>query len=501
MNTKQITFSLITATLLSVSASAATDVGDGNLTLTAGAGASTTEYIAKYGHTDSYAIGSMEYVADIRGSGSVSDALIRLDLTDTNLTDTDNAGFVEGVSAIQRVDTNETIAVYDKKITVDGRNYFLFDGDATTSVVSGQQYKVVDDKDTNATSTISYKFVSGSEVKLDVWSTSGSEEKRDEATGSVTTSQAPQFTVKCVSKFDGLVNFEDMKDSFVTTNHDNTIASNATDGYGQSDTFVFTIDNQRGTGKYLEGNLTTLTFFAANSDGTVNTSNEFNNTAIWSGSLMSVDENGAKVDDGNITYSYNATDANLSINFDNRTIPSGLTTYYATLTHTADQNVTINATKFVGASLNLEAGMADGNDSIAPAGNIGNPMGTDLGEWRDHAYVAQIAGATQKEGVVISKFFIVNRSCTPVIPTFKLIQNGKVTMIEGSSIPVDSQSKIKMATLLSSTEAQEAGLAEGQYAVEIILPGIAEDFYVYAQSLTADGATKDLPVYSTSTRD
>jgi len=124
-------------------------------------------------------IGDLIYKATIDGSGSVSDALIRLDLTDTNLSNTANAGFISGTSAIKD-ENNETIAIYDKKITSDGHTYFLFDGDASHSITNNKEYYFVDNKDSNISSMTSYQFNTlDGQIVLDVYSTSGSEERRD----------------------------------------------------------------------------------------------------------------------------------------------------------------------------------------------------------------------------------------------------------------------------------------------------------------------------------
>ena len=65
------------------------------------------------------------------------------------------------------------------------------------------------------------------------------------------------------------------------------------------------------------------------------------------------------------------------------------------------------------------------------------------------------------------------------------------------SLTVDTQGLYNLADVLT-----EAGLPNGKYAVEIVIPGNAEDFYVYAQAKNVNlGQFKDLPVYNTSTRD
>ncbi|HHC11358.1 MAG TPA: hypothetical protein ENK79_01835, partial [Campylobacterales bacterium] len=259
MNTRKLTLSLIASAFLTTSAFAA--VGEGKLNLAGGSGASTTEYIAKYGDTNALNLGNIVYTADILGSGSVSDALIRIDLTDTNLTGTNNAGLDtinNGGPALLLNEDNETVATYDKKITVNGRRYFLFDGDAQKSIVDGIKYRIADDS--NASVDISYKFVTGSEVQLDVYSTSGTEEKRDQTVGTVSTSETKQFKTNCVAKFDGLINFENFRQSFVNSTHD-TNTTEGNDRSGLTDTLVFTVDNDRGAGNYLDGNSSVISLY------------------------------------------------------------------------------------------------------------------------------------------------------------------------------------------------------------------------------------------------
>lgn len=489
MNTKKIAISLIASALLTTAAFAA--VGTGTLNLSGGSGAVTNEYAEKYGSNQVLNLGNLEYTADILGSGSVSDALIRLDLTETSLKGTTDAGLVGTV--IQNKETNETIATFDRKITAGGRTYFLFDGDATKSIVDGQKYHVTNDQ--NSSVNISYRLT-GSTVKLDVYSTSGTEEKRDATSASLSTSKAPQFLVSCVTKFDGLINFEALKDSFVNTTHDN-VASDTSDHYGQSDTLIFSIDNNRGAGLYLDGNATSIKFQAKKDRAgrVVNKDNDFSVAADWTGTLTGIKPNGDAYNPGTFTYTESTKDANLTFTLPaNEAIVAGKSTYYATLTHKAG-GAAISPTYFTNARVYIEEGLADNNNTIAPARNTTNTM--DVGAWADYAYIAQIPGATQT-ATTQTKLFIVNRSCVPVTPKFRLIKDGVVTEVDGVEIKVNSQAKTTLGSLLSS-----ANLAEGQYAVEVILPGIAEDFYVYAQAqgMVDKTITKDLPVYNTSNRD
>ena len=497
--------SVAASALLTTTAFAA--IGSGQLNLSAGGGASTTEYNLKYGNTQALDLKNLEYRADILGSGSVSDPLIRLDLTDTNLSATSDAGLVGLV--IQNSETNDTIATYDRKILANGRTYFLFDGDATKSIVDGQLYHITNDQ--NASQSITYSLNANTDkVKLDVWSTSGTEEQRDATEAGFLTTVTPQFSTACVAKFDGLINFEDFRRTFVSTNH-SLDANKSTDHSVSEDTLVFTVQNNRGTGNFLEGNASVLTFFTTNKDGTVNVDNNFSDNAKFHVDLLTVNPDGTSVsnlDIGNIPSvmaSPTAVDANGSFDYNltngrfdlalplNADIQDGLTTYYVSLVNQG--NNPIFPVKFSNPAMYMEAGMVDDNHTITPQANTGSQP-TDLGEWKDYTYIAQIPGATQ-DAFTQTKLFITNRSCKNVTPTFRLIKDGVVTEVEGDEIAINTQAKVTLATLLT-----KAGLAEGRYAVEIIIPGVAEDFYVYAQAQgkANKAITKDLPVYNTSNR-
>ena len=501
MNTKKITFSLITSALLTTTAFANPAA---TLNLSGGNGASTTEYNEKYGAAETLNIGNLVYTADILGSGSVSDALIRLDLTDTNLSNgsADN-GFVSGVTTLMN-ESNESVATYDKRITVDGKEYFLFDGDATKSIVDGIKYRVMtDDNVSNGAADIDYTFNTGKDtIKLDVYSTSGTEEKRDEVEGKLTTSVNPQFASACVVKYDGLINIETLRDSFVSTNHDN-VATDDSDGYSQNDVLVFTLTNTQGSGRHMDGNLTTITFQAKNSDKiTANLDNNFSNGATWTGALAGVKPDGTATGAG--AFAYNDVDGNLTFTTADEVIVNGTTTYYASLTHTSGA-AGINAVNFENGYINLEAAMADNNNSIHPAANAVRNASMTVGAWMEHAYIAQIAGASTTAHMQ-TKLFITNRSCHTVKPIFKIIKDAdnvletSNTAVYVADIEPNTQGFYDMSTILTGLGVASSDYSK--YSVEVVLPGIAEDFYIYAQvKNTSINQFKDLPVYSTSERD
>ena len=518
---KKILLSVVASALLTTNAFA----NGGKLDLAAGAGKSTIEYTEKYGNTNSLNLGNIVYEAGLQGSGSVSDALIRIDLTDTNLTNTANAGLdvanLSNTPAVIKNEDNETVATYDKKITVAGKTYFLFDGDATQSIVDGVKYRITNDD--NDSINISYSLVNGGNINLDVWSTSGTEEKRDESTARFTTTTAPQFETSCITKFDGLINIESLQDSFVTTNHDNDSNGSleATDGLIQWDTLVFTVNNTRGDGNYLDGNSSAITLQTRNADGTINTANEFNNTNIWNAKVVAIEADGKRVDydltiDNSLTtlealrhkekiINY-TIDGNLTFVLDNRTISAGLTTYYIGLGHTAG-SAGIKPVQFVNGHFLLEAGLADDNNTLYPAINVPRNAAQDGGKWINHAFISQIpAGESGGAKNMTTRYFITNRSCSVVTPQIDVVYDGEVYSATGvEELPVNRQKVYKLKEIMMSIPELAAVWNENkstQVSVEITIPGIAEQFYIYAQVKNgAESNYKDLPVYNTSNRD
>lgn len=533
MNTKKIAISLIASALLTTAAFAATPVGTaGKLTENSTVASVTIEYNDKYGSSQiKPTIGSIIYTADILGSGSVSDALIRLDMTDTNIKTAAQAGFVSGKTAIINNETNVTIATYDKQISSGGRSYFLFDGDATKSIVDGAKYRFVvgnaNDDDTTAIPT-EYSYVNGgAKLYLDVYSTSGSEELRDKVeTNPVISNKVAQFSTSCITKFDGLINIENFQDSFVSTSHDN-LATDFNDGLSQQDAIVFTVENKK-QAKSLDGNASAIFMQTRNASGSVNVANDFDNTAIWNGEVVAVQSNGTTntypltpltnvttkaalttptpaltATEGKLHYT---TDGNLTFILPNRAIPSGTTNYYFNLTHTTDKGA-IKPVNFVNGRFLVEAGLADNNNSIYPAGDTPRGAAQDAGKWVDHAYMAQIpAGESGGASGMLTRYFITNRSCAAVTPQIDVVYNGNVYSAKNvASLAVDTQGVYSLKDImLSIPELATVWNANTstKVSVEITLPGIAENFYIYAQVKNKSiNQFKDLPVYNTSNRD
>ena len=189
---------------------------------------------------------------------------------------------------------------------------------------------------------------------------------------------------------------------------------------------------------------------------------------------------------------------------------TGVTEYHAQYDHTVGYaaGAVIPQTTFTG-NVDLE-GHLYANGRVRP--QVSMPISSKVGEWMDHAYIAQIAGVGYNPSV-ISRIFVVNRSCDVVIPTFKVFNGGQEAIVtnilnyknaaQTAEIPVNAQHVYQLKDIIEAAVVSNSAMASsGVYAIEVILPGKAEDFYIYAQAKKADNTdTMDLPVYSTSRRD
>jgi len=519
----------VATSLLLTSTAFATEVGtSGSLSIGAGNGVSTIEYHDKYGDTNSLDFTDINYTASIKGSGSVSDALVRIDVTDTNLSvhGLDLDAIFEN-QRIMKFDTNETVAAYDKSIVDDdGKTWVLFAGNSDQSVINGKSY-TMRKNDNNTTSGVTYQFVDGNKLTVDVWSTSGSEEIRGIQSTTTSSQVKAQFSTSCITKFDGLINIEALQDSFVSTAHDNDSTTNpgVTDGLSQWDTLVFTVTNTK-VGNSLEGNASAITMQTRNADGSINVDNNFSNDTIWKSQIVEVQQDGTSATyllshdiaslttqaalknptTGTGTWNY-TTDGNLTFVLpSDKVIPAGTTTYYVGLNHQSAKGG-IKPVHFVNARLALEAGMLDDNNTIYPAADTPRGAALDAGKWVNHAFIAQIpAGESGGAAGMLTRYFITNRSCKVVTPQIDVVYNGEVYRATNvAALPIDTQKEYALKDImLSIPELATVWNANTstKVSVEITLPGIAEQFYVYAQVKNKSiNQFKDLPVYSTSERD
>ena len=153
----------------------------------------------------------------------------------------------------------------------------------------------------------------------------------------------------------------------------------------------------------------------------------------------------------------------------------------------------------------------DGTEAIQPQVEGTATLDKDIGEWMDHAFIAQIAGIGQNPSI-ISRIFITNRSCAPVKPEFKVIYGGEAETVKDVINPMnaaqtveivpDSQNIYQVKEIIERAHAANPAIELNKvYAIEVTLPGIAEEFYIYAQSKKSDQTDQtNIPVYTTSSR-
>ena len=662
---KKILLSVAASALLSTSAFAAISaecLADSQTRLITDKGhANITEESYNQNGMDVINFSSFKYVACINNnqSLSISDPLVRIDISDIEIprsgTHTDTSGDntserfdkngkglllssiaqnisnANGVANDQKndleehfkglylidVDANGT-AVTGNSIPFDninaeaGKIYLNFSGDSSDSIINGHSYIL--SKSPNAVDEvdIDFKYVRGNQkMSLTTFSQTLDDNLQDSASFANITAFPPQFEVKCVRKFDGLINFENDRVSFVNPEHGDRIetvagvrvedngtingANITSDTVIDRDRMIFTIDNARNSDaatRYMGGHGTEFTFNIKSDND--NNSNKFgatsdnewdynlkiipkevtNTSATGNGTYTDTLLDGTPALDGNVTFAANKFTITHPLN---KPIPAGLTAYQLDLVSKngatpirpvtfydgevdleggltpneidtedtasrtevnhggavtdgdVENNYITNSTlesgtgttdSFDGSLTNGGAaitrdgmfGRGDSSDAIRPAKNY--TVAKDVGEWMDHSYIAQIAGVGHNPSV-ISRIFITNRSCADVTPIFKVIQNGKVQSVtnignyknsnQSIEISVDSQNIYQLKDIVDAAVLEDTTgtiTASGVYSIEIILPGVAEDFYVYAQSKNSDNTnTYDLPVYNTSARD
>jgi hypothetical protein len=370
-------------------------------------------------------------------------------------------------------------ALYDSE---NDRMYF--DAESDKEIRSGHRYVIADSNhNQNVMVEVEADKTAVENVGIDkarLKSGSGTQKEYDTAGPIKLMVIKDQYKVTCISKLGKLINVANDRKTFVVTPHD------ADDG-NVTDKLVFKVEevNAISPEYELDGAKTPLQFVAYENNGSINTTSftingtdEFDtaNNAVFGACNLPV------------------TNGNIGVCLESNASEFGSKSF--TLTFKANAPIpelTFKADYWVG----------DSNTTLAQQVNpaVDYTTATYVGEWKDHAYIAQIPAATASD-VVDTKLFVTNRSCAAVDPIFKIVLGGKVTEIKASdagydNLKPDSQMVYKVGTLVEA-----AGLPLGkQYAVEIVIPGNAEDFYVYAQALNmSKGQFKDLPVYNTSSR-
>eukprot|EP00767_Chilomastix_cuspidata_P008124 gnl/Chilomastix_cuspidata/9185.p1 GENE.gnl/Chilomastix_cuspidata/9185~~gnl/Chilomastix_cuspidata/9185.p1 ORF type:complete len:537 (+),score=-19.69 gnl/Chilomastix_cuspidata/9185:38-1612(+) len=524
MTIKKLGLSAIAATVLASSAFAGTlTIGSG----TNGKLVISTEYVesAVKATPIKANIGGFVYQPTIAGSGTVSDPTVNMAFSG-DLSSQFSSLIGGGTFLAEKVsgDTGTTVAVL-KSVSYDAttdKTTISFDGIDGINISNGKEYYVATDPAVAnvgdaltgpSNTTVFDEFghvitnnITDETIDLTLYSTSGTEEVRDTAASGYEVKD--QFKIKCITQFDGMINFENNSSSFVATGHgidasivnvnadDTTVASvSGVDGISDvnADSLIFQVENgvENTIDLGLDGNGSVLSIYGGNALNGVLTSAA---ATELSGNVTEITSTGTLP-----TFAVADLDADLSNLDDGFTltfgavIPQGTTKYAVTLS--TDHTVTLPAVTWEGNAAMADTALTSAN-AVVPA--IDYTANHAVGSWQDYTYIGQVAGATS-DANVDTKFFIANRSCdNAVAPTFRLIKDGVVTSYTATTtVAKDSQVVYNLSDILS-----DASLDAGKYAVEIVLPGLAEDFYVYAQSKNKNlGQFKDLPVYNTSGRE
>jgi len=438
----------------------------------------------------------MTYTADINGSESVSDATVNLKFTKGSI----SVPSAYKVVLVDKSDSNKIVAVQND--SVDAKKIVL-DSDDSYMIRNGHDYNIfvldeynanlgatgITQSDDNAYINIngSKADINGEVINLELWSASGTEQKRDTATVTMFTT-TPQYKVSCETKLNNLINVENASTAFVSTKHGALNDVNGSNGDVMdvlSDVMRFNVE-KFAVDIGLDGSRSRVEITSSKPISDANVTHNFIYDNM-SGQGNWVSANKVQLDTiNNQGGTYYGLDASTN-------------TYTAKFTF--DGNTTIPETKFTS---NFYINYDDVNpySTYTPAKDY--TANTYMGEWKNFAYIAQVPGATNDDATK-TKLFITNRSCKAVQPVITFIYEGKTVEITASSIAVNTQGKILLDTLIDSHKADftAAGIpTRARYAIEITIPGNAEDFYIYAQAQnrTTTAATKDLPVYNTSTR-
>jgi len=473
--------------LLSVAASALLTTSafgfGGNLSLNGGGDAITVEYDQLHPNDNTgLSLDRIQYFAKISNPSSVSDAALEFDFSDTNLTSSnlentfivkvdENGSFVSngGVAVLSFAQlTSEGIASY-KKLNDD------------TGIINTEEYYSIRGDINGNDSNITYSLEKDDKkIKVTTYSTSGSPTAQDTAEKMLeegTTS--PQFKFSCFGKFDGLINIENASKTFVATGHGD-------DNQSMNDTLIFTIDNKDGTAqKSVDGNGTEII---------LSTDVNLSSLGFAETDFTLSGKQGSNTYPGTMKFIPGTNELNLTIT---DAIPTGLSTWYANIALSGTSSP--KDTVFTMKEINLE-----GNSSVHPA--IKYETNMDAGKWKNYAFISQIpAGESGGAANMSTRYFITNRSCKAVTPIIDVVYNGHVySATNVAELPIDTQKVYTLKDImLSIPELATVWNANTstKVSVEITLPGIAEDFYVYAQVKNKSiNQFKDLPVYNTSSR-
>jgi len=448
------------------------------------------------GATDlNVSIGAVSYAPTIGGSTSVNGATFKYSITGGTF-----AGTANTLRVVDASDNNTVVSGLGQ--VVNGN--LVFSSIATgNTVYSDRKYEIRTVGDENNTAnipvTVQKGTVNGMTVCAELYSTSGTEVKVDEACNQPY-SLAPQYNVYCETKLNNLINVENAATAFVATKHGALLTTDGTGGDVMnvlSDVLRFTVEK-------------TAVDYGLDGNGSILSISADNNTSAFD--VMITDTHnfasGTGNNDGftilaNGTSELNVTDAETTLTDAFYGLGASKTTYTVQLD--VNGTGTIPETVFKG-NFYIQNNSVDTNTTYTPAATS-YEADSVIGEWTNFAYIAQIPAVSYAPGVTKVNMYITNRSCSPVTPTVKLIRGGEISTVTLDAINPDTQAKTTIDALVGKAmlAAANAGndLTGNQlpFAVEITIPGNAEDFYVGAQMINiSNGANKDLPVYNTSER-
>jgi len=471
------------------------------------------------------------YTASIGGSGTVSDATINLDFPNLATTDLTLGG---GATYLSLYDITTGVVVAIADLTTDIVSYtianttddplnervgesgarIVFTTNSSQSIINSRSYAF---RVTTAVPTIGGAVPAPAgtldytgtqadfdalEAVLDVWTGSGTPIFKDRSRLDMVDILA-QYKVECETKLDNLINVENSSTVFVATNHGALNTANGSAGDVMdvlTDVFRFKV-TKTAVDIGLDGDTSKLQIIPSNAALAALTGLTVTAATFADGTIATVTSSTLAPD--GVTLAFDIDSANGALGDTYTGLNASTNTYTVSFQY--------NGTTVIPESSFIANYYINSDDAITLGGNFYDYTPADsytpdqnIGEWENFAYKAQIAGATQTD-VTITKLFIANRSCKAVNPELTFILDGKTVTVTLDSVAVDSQGKFLLSDVIAANAAAftAAGMpTTGRYALELTIPGNAEDFYVYAQAQsTSDlAATKDLPVYNTSTR-